>query len=115
MHPEDNRISRRDALWLIGTLASVPAIAFAAADPMLRAIPRTGEKLPALGLGTWQVLDVPSSGNDYEAATAAVRSFLDSGGRVIDSSPMYGRAEERIGEILADIRLAAKPFLATKI
>jgi aryl-alcohol dehydrogenase-like predicted oxidoreductase len=82
---------------------------------MQRAIPRTGEKLPALGLGTWQVLDVPSSGSEYEAATAAVRSFLDSGGRVIDSSPMYGRSEERIGDILATIRPAAMPFLATKI
>lgn len=115
MHPEHDRISRRDALLLIGALAAGPSVAFAAADPMLRAIPRTGEKLPALGLGTWQVLDVPPSGRDYEAATAAVRSFLDSGGRVIDSSPMYGQAEERIGDILEAIRPAAKPFLATKI
>lgn len=112
---EDGRISRRDALLLIGAVAAGPSVAFAAADPMQRAIPRTGEKLPALGLGTWQVLDVPSSGSAYEAATAAVRSFLDSGGRVIDSSPMYGRSEERIGDILATIRPAAKPFLATKI
>jgi diketogulonate reductase-like aldo/keto reductase len=112
---EDGRISRRDALLLIGAVAAGPSVAFAAADPMQRAIPRTGEKLPALGLGTWQVLDVPSSGSEYEAATAAVRSFLDSGGRVIDSSPMYGRSEERIGDILATIRPAAMPFLATKI
>ncbi|MDP9197903.1 MAG: aldo/keto reductase, partial [Pseudomonadota bacterium] len=115
MQSNNDGISRREALWLIGALAAGPSVAFAAADPMLRAIPRTGEKLPALGLGTWQVLDVPSSGKDYEAATAAVRSFLDSGGRVIDSSPMYARAEQRIGDILAAIRPAAKPFLATKI
>lgn len=82
---------------------------------MQRAIPRTGEKLPALGLGTWQVLDVPASGADYVAATAAVRSFLESGGTVIDSSPMYGRAEERVGDILAALRPVTKPFLATKI
>jgi aryl-alcohol dehydrogenase-like predicted oxidoreductase len=115
MLPENRRISRRDALLLIGALAARPPVAFAAADPMQRAIPRTGEKLPALGLGTWQVLDVPSTGGDYKAATAAVQSFRASGGRVIDSSPMYGRAEERIGDILASIRPAAKPFLATKI
>jgi aryl-alcohol dehydrogenase-like predicted oxidoreductase len=82
---------------------------------MQRPIPRTGEKLPALGLGTWQVLDVAASGADYDAATAAVRSFLESGGTVIDSSPMYGRAEERLGDILAVLRPAMKPFLATKI
>jgi aryl-alcohol dehydrogenase-like predicted oxidoreductase len=115
MPPEHDRISRRDALLLIGALAAGPSVAFAAADPMLRTIPRTGEKLPALGLGTWQVLDVPAAGNEYDAATAAVRSFLDFGGRVIDSSPMYARAEERIGDILAAIRPTAKPFLATKI
>lgn len=82
---------------------------------MQRPIPRTGEKLPALGLGTWQVLDVAAGGADYDTATAAVRSFLESGGTVIDSSPMYGRAEERVGDILAALRPAMKPFLATKI
>jgi diketogulonate reductase-like aldo/keto reductase len=87
----------------------------AAAEPALRAIPRTGEKLPTLGLGTWQVLDVPPSGAEFDAALAATRSFLAAGGRVLDSSPMYGRSEERIGDILAAIRPAERPFLATKI
>jgi diketogulonate reductase-like aldo/keto reductase len=99
---------------LIGALAAAPSMA-SAANPMQRAIPRSGEKLPALGLGTWQVLDVPSSGAEFDAATAAVRSFLDSGGAVIDSSPMYGRSEERVGDILAALRPATRPFLATKI
>jgi diketogulonate reductase-like aldo/keto reductase len=90
-------------------------MSFAVAEPIERPIPRSGEKLPALGLGTWQVLDVPASGADYDAATAAVRSFLAAGGRVIDSSPMYGRSEERVGDILVAIRPAARPFLATKI
>ena len=109
-----SHVTRRDALALIGALAAAPAPAWAA-EPLRRAIPRTGEKLPALGLGTWQVLDVPASGADYDAASAAVRSFLESGGTVIDSSPMYGRAEERVGDILAALRPATKPFLATKI
>ncbi len=115
MEHDEGRFSRREALWLIGALAAAPSFAIAAADPMQRAIPRTSEKLPALGLGTWQVLDVAPSGRDYDAALAAVRSFLDSGGRLIDSSPMYGRSEERVGDILAAIRPAATPFLATKI
>lgn len=109
-----SRVSRRDVLAVIGALAAAPARVWAA-EPMLRAIPRTGEKLPALGLGTWQVLDVAASGTEYDAATAAVRSFLGSGGTVIDSSPMYGRAEERVGDILATLRPATRPFLATKI
>ncbi len=115
MQPDNERISRREALWLIGVLAAGPSVALAAADPMRRPIPRTGETLPALGLGTWMVLDVPASGSEYEAATASVRSFLAAGGRLIDSSPMYGESEERVGDILAAIRPAELPFLATKI
>ena len=115
MESGNERFSRREALWLIGAFASAPSVAVAAADPMERPIPRSGEKLPALGLGTWQVLDVPAAGRDYDAAQAAVRSFLDSGGRLIDSSPMYGRSEERVGDMLAAIQPAVKPFLATKI
>lgn len=108
------QLTRRSVLALLSALA-VPRLAMAAADPIERAIPRTGEKLPVLGLGTWQVLDVASSGPDYDAASAAMRSFVASGGRVIDSSPMYGRSEERVGDILAEIKPATRPFLATKI
>jgi diketogulonate reductase-like aldo/keto reductase len=82
---------------------------------MLRTIPSSGEQLPALGLGTWQALDVPASGPEFDAAENAVRSFLQSGGHLIDSSPMYARAEERIGDILARIRPRMPAFLATKI
>jgi diketogulonate reductase-like aldo/keto reductase len=108
-------ISRRDALWLIGALAAIPSEVTAAGGPMQRPIPSSNEMLPVLGLGTWQVLDVPGSGADYDAASAALRRFLEAGGKVIDSSPMYGRAEERIGDILAGIRPTPSVFLATKI
>lgn len=107
-------LTRREALGLASALL-LPRMSFAAAETIERPIPRTGEKLPALGLGTWQVLDVPASGADYDAATAAVRSFLSAGGRVIDSSPMYGRSEERVGDIVAAIRPTSRPFLASKI
>ena len=108
------RLTRRAALALVAALAA-PRVATAAAEPILRPIPRTGEQLPALGLGTWQVLDVPPDGPEFDAALATTRSFLAAGGRVLDSSPMYGRSEERIGDILAAIKPAARPFLATKI
>ena len=110
----ESRLTRREALGLLACLAA-PRMTAATAEPIERAIPRTGEKLPALGLGTWQVLDVPSRGADFDAALAAVRGFLEAGGRVIDSSPMYGRSEERVGDILASIRPATHPFLATKV
>jgi diketogulonate reductase-like aldo/keto reductase len=107
-------LTRREALGLLASVA-VPRMPAAAAEPVSRPIPRTDERLPALGLGTWQVLDVGARGADFDSALAAVRSFLDAGGRVIDSSPMYGRAEERVGDILAAIGPRARPFLATKI
>ena len=110
-----SRLTRRQAL---GLLAALPAAEFALASggkPIERAIPSSGERLPALGLGTWQVLDVPPRGTEFDAARAAVREFLDAGGRVIDSSPMYGESEERVGDILAAIKPAVRPFLATKI
>jgi len=108
------RLTRRKTLGLLAAFAATPA-EHAAASPIERAIPRTGERLAALGLGTWQVLDVAPRGADYEAALAAVQSFLEAGGRVIDSSPMYGSSEERVGDILAAIKPASRPFLATKI
>ncbi len=108
------QLTRREALAFLAALAA-SRMSHAAADPIERAIPRTGEKLPALGLGTWQVLDVPPKGADYDLALAAVRSFLESGGRLIDSSPMYGRSEERVGDMLAAIQPPERPFLATKI
>ena len=106
-------MTRRQAIGLVALLAA-PGMT-GAAEPVERPIPRTGEKLPALGLGTWQVLDVPARGGDYDAALGAVQGFLASGGRLIDSSPMYGRAEERVGDILAALKPAVRPFLATKI
>ena len=108
------RLTRREACGLLAAIA-LPARTLAASPPIERAIPRTGERLPALGLGTWQVLDVPPSGADFDAARAAVQSFLAAGGRVIDSSPMYGDSEERVGDILARLTPAPAPFLATKI
>jgi diketogulonate reductase-like aldo/keto reductase len=107
-------LTRREALACLAALA-VPGSAMGTDAPVKRAIPRTGERLPALGLGTWQVLDVAPQGAEFDAALAALRAFLDAGGRVVDSSPMYGRSEERIGDMLAAIRPQGQPFLATKI
>ncbi|MBX3702714.1 MAG: aldo/keto reductase [Steroidobacteraceae bacterium] len=107
-------LTRRRALALIGALVAAPRQG-RAAEPPMRAIPATGERLPVIGLGTWQVLDVPAAGAEFDAAEAAVRSFLGSGGRLIDTSPMYARAEERVGDILARLRPRLPAFLATKI
>ncbi len=82
-----------------------------------RPIPSTGELLPAIGLGSWQTFDVGP--DEVEGVLPVVAHFLARGGRVIDSSPMYGQAEAAIGRMLAAVR-AAEPtapdaFVATKV
>ncbi len=76
-----------------------------------RPIPATGETLPVCGMGTWKTFDV-ASGPDRNRLRPLLASFLSGGGRVIDTSPMYGRAEAALGESLS----AQEPvFLATKV
>lgn len=76
-----------------------------------RPIPSTGELLPAVGLGSWQTFDV----EDVTPITPVLERFLALGGRVIDSSPMYGKSEAAIGKMLAALPKAPTPFLATKV
>jgi diketogulonate reductase-like aldo/keto reductase len=80
-----------------------------------RIVPRTGESLPAIGLGTWQTFDV-GDGIEREPLRHVLQAFLARGGRVIDSSPMYGRAEAVVGRLLAERPAGGpRPFLATKV
>src|SRR4051794_2699917 len=70
--------------------------------PMItRRIPRTGEELPVIGMGTWQTFDPsPASPAALDRLSDVLRVFIEGGGRVVDSSPMYGRAEEHAGALL---------------
>jgi aryl-alcohol dehydrogenase-like predicted oxidoreductase len=80
-----------------------------------RPIPSTGETIPALGLGTWKSFDV----SDAESARRGPREVLDGfvklGGRLVDSSPMYGRAERVVGDLAAELAIADRLFIATKV
>lgn len=80
-----------------------------------RAIPSSGEKLPVIGLGTWQTLDVGTSAAECQPLEEVLRLFVRLGGRVVDSSPMYGRAEGVIGDLTEKLDLRAQLFLATKV
>jgi aryl-alcohol dehydrogenase-like predicted oxidoreductase len=88
-----------------------------AAGPGMRTrpIPRSGEPLPAVGLGTWQTFDVGASEAERAPLAEVLSRFFAAGGRLIDSSPMYGRAEEVVGDLVARVRPASPPFLATKV
>jgi aryl-alcohol dehydrogenase-like predicted oxidoreductase len=99
---------------LAGIAAARPTRAQAMALETRR-IPRTGERIPAVGLGTWQSFDVPRDGPDRVAAKAALRTFAEQGGKVVDSSPMYGAAEQAVGTFAAELGLGGKLFVATKV
>lgn len=78
-----------------------------------RKIPRSGEPLPVIGLGTWQTFDVGASAAERAPLAEVLRRFFAAGGTVIDSSPMYGRAEAVTGDLVAAAKHPA--FLATKV
>ncbi len=78
-------------------------------------IPRTGEDLPVIGLGTWQTFDVGLNRPAREPLKAVVRDFARAGGSVIDSSPMYGNSETVAGDLAAELGVHKQLFLATKV
>ena len=86
-----------------------------AAERLQRPIPKTGETIPAVGLGTWQAFDVAGDAAQTAQAREALKAFVDLGGRLIDSSPMYGSAESVSGQLADELRVKAKLFVATKV
>jgi len=84
--------------------------------PMLtRKIPSSGEALPVIGLGTYKGFDVGSGSKERAVLGEVLRTLFSQGGTVLDSSPMYGRAEEVAGELLAAQHAREKAFVATKV
>jgi aryl-alcohol dehydrogenase-like predicted oxidoreductase len=84
-------------------------------DMSTRPIPASDEEIPVIGMGTWQTFDVGESEPERAPLRTVLRAFFEAGGRVIDSSPMYGRSEEVVGDLLAELDLLDPAFLATKV
>ena len=80
-----------------------------------RPIPSTGEALPVIGCGTYVAFDHAPGTPEYALLPGVVGALLDAGGKVLDSSPMYGRAEATTGELLAASGRRGEAFLATKV
>ena len=100
-----------------GAAVTLPGWAQVPATPatlLQRVVPSSGERIPAVGLGTWLTFDLPT--NDVEGMARRRRvleRFFAGGGRLVDSSPMYGHAEAVMGELLA--RPEPRLFSATKV
>jgi diketogulonate reductase-like aldo/keto reductase len=109
--------TRRQLLRAIGVAALLAATRADAqrSELLQRPIPATGELLPAVGLGTWITFNVGNDRALRDRSIAVMRAFFDGGGRLIDSSPMYGSAQDVVGEGLARLGRASAVFAADKV
>jgi len=110
--------SRRRVLQAIGaaTLAGWGPRGLTAEDRLIRRpIPRSDELLPVIGLGTAWAFDVGSAPAERESLRKILARFAEPPGRLLDTSPMYGRAETVIGELTSELGIRGSMFLATKV
>ena len=109
--------SRRQVLGAGLALATAPRLAITAEreNMMSKAIPSSGESLPVVGLGTYNVFDVESTLAEIELRRKIVELLTRSGGSLLDTSPMYNRSEKVIGDIVGSGTDRESLFLATKV
>jgi aryl-alcohol dehydrogenase-like predicted oxidoreductase len=111
--------TRRAVLKMLGGALSLTAPSFAESAQSFimstRPIPRTGEALPVVGVGTWQTFDVGPAAPERTELKAVLRLLASYGGSVIDSSPMYGEAERVAGDLTEELGLRSRLFFATKV
>lgn len=113
-------IDRRDLLRYgaaAGAMATLhPSLSVAAANTLIqRAIPKSGEKLPIVGIGTSRVFDIADDPQDWRERQAVLQSLFDGGGMLIDTAPSYQDAENVIGRLLQNMKARNRAFLATKV
>ena len=118
--PVRHGCSRREALTLMlgagigiatGRLTAKPA----SEDLIVRAIPRSGERIPVVGLGSSDTFEVGATDAERAPVRAVLERYAGLGGRVIDTSPMYGTAETVIGDVAQQLGIGAQLWLATKV
>jgi len=108
--------NRRETIAAAVAMGIIPSSLIAESVTMLtRPIPASGETLPVIGLGTWQVFDVAGSAEELALRQSIIQLLVDNGGSLIDSSPMYARAEGVVGEVLDAGNNRDQVFLATKV
>jgi aryl-alcohol dehydrogenase-like predicted oxidoreductase len=117
--PARRLYSRREVLALGAAASATAALrapaAFAAAPVLTRPIPRSGERLPVVGIGTAIVFNIADDAAKRAERRRVIETLIEGGGRLIDTAPSYGTAEGVVGDLLADLKIRDKVFLATKV
>lgn len=130
---DPSRINRRGFLGTMGAAAagltlapsapsgasaqdgtSAPAPSASVPDVLTRTLPRTGEQITALGLGTFLTFDL-NPGDNRNALRQVFERYVAAGGRVVDTSPLYGSAEVSVGQFMGEFEGADEMFLANKV
>ncbi|MDF2617514.1 MAG: aldo/keto reductase [Xanthobacteraceae bacterium] len=112
------RITRRNLIRTsaLGTAAALlPVPVLAQAEPLMRTIPSSGEQIPAVGLGTWITFNVGDDPVLQDESTQVMSAFFAGGGRMIDSSPMYGSSQAVVGRGLEKLGRPQALFSAEKV
>jgi diketogulonate reductase-like aldo/keto reductase len=115
---KEHTFNRRRFLGWAGALGAasvLPAGVLAASGAIRKAIPKTGETIPVIGLGTSRTFDAAGDASLLADLQRVVQTFFDMGGGMIDSSPMYGSAQEVIGQLLPGVKGKKNLFAATKV
>lgn len=101
---------------LLGSTSWTALAAAASEGKMLtRTIPSSGERVPAIGMGTSGSFEVTRGGPEYMALREVLKRFFDGGGTIIDTAPTYSNAEDNLGPLLDEANLRPKAFIATKL
>jgi diketogulonate reductase-like aldo/keto reductase len=117
-------INRRQVLQLSASMLAYQSLGLKAGEaasppanlPLIqRPIPSSGELLPVMGMGTSRTFDTAADAESMAKLTGVMQAFFDGRGTVIDSSPMYGNAETRVGDVLRATENPPKLFAATKV
>lgn len=111
-------LDRRSSLKLITLAGLVPQLTFAdATNPKIqrRSIPSSGERVPAIGMGSWLTFDIGDSQRELGVRINVLKTFFEQGGGLVDSSPMYGSSQQTIGRCLRELSPVNNLFSATKV
>jgi len=114
-------LTRRDYLKNSAMIAAASVLptgllqAFESGDLITRAIPKTGEKLPIVGLGSSATFSSVARSEDVSALSEVFKALVENGGAVFDTAPSYGASEEVSGQIAKELGITDKIFWATKV
>lgn len=114
-HPSRRKFLRYGSA--MGAAAVImPRLPLAADAPVIqRAIPKSGEKLPIVGVGTARVFDIDDDPAVWRQRQAVLQNLFDGGGKLVDTAPSYGEAERVVGELLSRMDARNRAFVATKV